>query len=80
MYKLKDEVKLIFDFFWSQDGNDSLRRVEKCAPTDAGSVELGRSIESFDTRAVPGNLYIPHADVDKWAAKTQPGPSEIQEV
>lgn len=69
MYRLEKEMKLLFDFLWSHDGNDSLRRLERHAATDELNPLLGPSVESIDTRTVHGDMYISRSDVDRWAAK-----------
>lgn len=68
MYKLHDELVLIFDMLWAMDGNDSLKRIlcRSAAPADDPTT-LGPSRERTDTRTISGDLYISREDVDNWA-------------
>ena len=67
MYKLKGEPKLLFDFLWAMDGNDSLKRVIRRSKSDDDLGAPGLSCELQDTRIVPGDMYISREDVNKWA-------------
>lgn len=67
MYKLCDELPLLFDMLWAMDGNNSLKRIlwRSAGPAD-GTSTPGPSSERKDSRTVPGDLYISREDVDNW--------------
>ncbi|KZP11838.1 hypothetical protein FIBSPDRAFT_913520 [Athelia psychrophila] len=71
MNKVQGEPEMRFSMLWAMDGNDSLKRFERRAAPDEDGSLLGQSVESFDSRAVPGNMYISRADVDRY--KMKPG-------
>jgi len=66
-YKLRDEVRLIFAMLWAMDGNDSLKRILRRAANAETGERDGPSREHADSRQVPGDMYIPRDEVDKWA-------------
>ncbi|KII93196.1 hypothetical protein PLICRDRAFT_383096 [Plicaturopsis crispa FD-325 SS-3] len=66
MYKLKDEDPLLFSMLYTQDGNDSLRRVVKRSPSDEDG-KLGPSSELPTARQVKGDRYLSREYVNKWA-------------
>jgi hypothetical protein len=67
MYKLENELSLIFDILWAMDGNDSLKQVIRRSPAVDGDPNPGPSREQTDTRHMSGDMYISQEDVDKWA-------------
>ncbi|KZP19677.1 hypothetical protein FIBSPDRAFT_743368 [Athelia psychrophila] len=71
MNKVQGEPEMRFSMLWAMDGNDSLKRFERRAAPDEDGSLLGQSVESFDSRAVPGNMYISREDVDRH--KMKPG-------
>ena len=68
MYRLHDELPLIFSMLWAMDGNDSLKCIlwRSAVPTDDPG-NPGPSCEWKDTRTIAGDLYISCEDVDNWA-------------
>ncbi|KAJ7068499.1 hypothetical protein C8F01DRAFT_1017912 [Mycena amicta] len=70
LYKLKDEPELEIPMIFTMDGNNSLKRYPRRSKVeydaDAGPIP-GVSTERTDTRAPPGDYYIPRDEVDKWA-------------
>lgn len=70
------EEPLKFSMLWSTDGNESLSRLDRREPT-AEKGMLGASVESFDSRTVRGNIYLPREDVDRWADKSGPKGREV---
>ncbi|KZP06663.1 hypothetical protein FIBSPDRAFT_764032 [Athelia psychrophila] len=69
MNKLQDEPDMKFSMLWAMDGNDSLKRFERRAAPEEDGPLLGASVESIDTRTVPGNVYLSRPYIDKWAMK-----------
>ncbi|KZP04358.1 hypothetical protein FIBSPDRAFT_1054731 [Athelia psychrophila] len=69
MNKLQDELEMKFSMLWAMDGNDSLKRFERRAAPEEDGPLLGASVESIDTRTVPGNVYLSRPYIDKWAMK-----------
>ncbi|KII92210.1 hypothetical protein PLICRDRAFT_104028 [Plicaturopsis crispa FD-325 SS-3] len=65
-YKLKDEEPLLFSMLYTQDGNDSLRRVVARSPSDDDG-KLGSSSELPTARNVQGDRYLSREYVNKWA-------------
>jgi len=52
---------------YTQDGNDSLRRILRRSPSDNDDESLGPSCEHTGSRQVPGDRYLSREYVDKWA-------------
>ena len=67
MYKLENELSLIFNILWAMDGNDSLKRVIRRSPAVDGDLNPGPSCEQTDTRHMSGDMYVSREDVNKWA-------------
>ncbi|KAJ6532936.1 hypothetical protein DFH09DRAFT_1092678, partial [Mycena vulgaris] len=70
LYKLEGEPSLPLPLLGTYDGNNSLSRFEireKEKVLDDGTTAPGASKERFDNREVPGDYYLPRAEVDKWA-------------
>lgn len=76
MNELEMEEPLKFSMLWSTDGNESLSRLDRREPP-AEKGMLGASVESFDSRTVRGNIYLPREDVDRWADKSGPKGREV---
>lgn len=68
MYKLKDEMPLLYKMFYSQDGNDSLKRAERRAQSeDLNDLSV---IERPSSRKVESDRYLLRDYVDQWASAT----------
>lgn len=67
MYKLQDELRLIFEMLYAMDGNDLLKRILRRLAASEGSDQPGPSQERVDTRKIRSSLYISRDDVNKWA-------------
>jgi hypothetical protein len=68
-YKLQDEIHLLFAMLWAMDGNDSFKCILHQLVNPETGERDGPSQEQADSRSVPGDLYIPWEDVNKWANK-----------
>lgn len=66
-YKLQGEPHLLFSMLWAMDGNDSLKRILRRTVSSETGERDGPSQERVDSRTVPGDIYIPREDVNKWA-------------
>jgi hypothetical protein len=67
-YKLQDEAPLLFSMLYTMDGNDSLKWIIWCSPSqDDNSSTPGPSSELPSSRKAPGDWYLPREYVDKWA-------------
>ncbi|KAJ7776444.1 hypothetical protein B0H16DRAFT_1659785 [Mycena metata] len=69
LYKLEGEADIPLPFLATIDGNNSLKRFwrrEREVEAD-GSMAPGVSKELHDSRAPPGDYYLPREEVDKWA-------------
>jgi hypothetical protein len=70
MYKIKEEMSLLFDLLWAQDGNNSLKQIIwRSHSDDKNPNNPGPSSKRTDTRRVLGDMYIPREDVNKWACE-----------
>ncbi|KZP03987.1 hypothetical protein FIBSPDRAFT_968521 [Athelia psychrophila] len=78
MYMLKDEPRMTFSMLSAMDGNNSFKHFERRAIPDEDSPAHGDSIETIDSRTIPGNMYLTRATVDKWAMK--PGSRDPEEA
>lgn len=68
MYKLCDELPLVFDMLWAMDGNDTPKRILcRSTPPANNPATPGPSCKGTDTRSVSGDLYISCEDVNNWA-------------
>jgi Kyakuja-Dileera-Zisupton transposase len=66
-YKLHGEKHLLFAMLWAMDGNDSLKRILRRMINPETGERDGPSCESMDSRAAPGDIYIPREAVNRWA-------------
>ena len=67
-YKLKNEQPLLFKMLYTMDGNDSLRWILRQSTSQDDDGTLGPLSELPSACKVPGDRYLSHEDVDKWAA------------
>lgn len=67
MYKLHDELILIFEMLYAMDGNDSLKRILRRLAGVEGSDVPGPSRERIDEQMNRSSLYISQDYVNKWA-------------
>jgi hypothetical protein len=68
MYKLKEELALLFDILWAMDRNDSLKQIAQRSPIVSEDADIhGPSCEKTNTRQVSGDMYISRDDVNRWA-------------
>ncbi|KZP09666.1 hypothetical protein FIBSPDRAFT_914038 [Athelia psychrophila] len=66
MYMLKDEPRMTFSMLSAMDGNDSLKCFERHAIPDEDGPALGDSVETIDSKTIPGKMYLTRATVDKY--------------
>jgi hypothetical protein len=70
LYKLEGEPAMLIPILTTVDGNNSLSRYELREREEVfedGSTAPGASKERPDNRTVPGNYYLSHEEVNKWA-------------
>jgi hypothetical protein len=90
-YQLQGEKKLTFSILVTMDGNNSLKRVLRCAldPTasDNAPHEKNHGAEQEDERCVPDDLYLPNSMVDAHgrlrqatAVPTPPSQEELEAI
>jgi hypothetical protein len=73
-YKLEDEEKLRFSMLYTVDGNNSLKRVQRCeaiptSPNENSNVPpvLGKSRESIDNCEAGKGIYLTNDMVNQWS-------------
>lgn len=76
-YKLEGEEKLEYEMLFTQDGNDSLKRIWRKEKegveedvADNGEPKARASSERSDSRRVFGDYYLAREQVDRWSKET----------
>ena len=62
------------------DGNDSLKRILRREYNPATGERDGPSQERADSRSIPGDVYIPRDEVDRWAKEVMQEAMVLEEV